>query len=231
MLSRLAVALSAPLLAGVGAPPAQAPTAADRTEIVRLDAVVTDASGNPIPNLAASDFQVLEDGKPQRITNFLLIGRRHAAPAETPSQPPAPALTPGEGSSEAVHHIAIVVDDLHLARATVDPARAALERFVAELAPDDEVGLVTTSSPGGLQPLTRDRALLRQSVSRISSRDNAAAGASGSQMTPAQAELILRGDQHALRLATRLLMDEPGSVLSGASPRATVTSPPSSRAT
>ena len=39
-------------------------------------------------------------------------------------------------------------------------------------------------------------------------------------MTAAQAELILRGDHAALRLAARMLMDEPASVLDGASPRA-----------
>jgi VWFA-related protein len=223
MLSRLAVALSAPLLAGIAAASAQEPTAGGGTEIVRLDVVVTDASGNPVPNLAREDFQVLEDGKPQRITDFLLLGRRHTRAGEGPSPEPAPPAAPGQGASKPIRHVVIVVDDLHLSRATVDPARAALERFVAEqVAPDDEVALVATSSPTGLQPLSRDRALLRHTVSRISSRDSGMAEARGSQMTPAQAELILRGDQNALRLATRLLMDEPGSVLSGASPRATV---------
>ena len=47
MLSRLAVALSAPLLASVATSPAQAPSAAGRTEIVRLDVVVTDAQRRP----------------------------------------------------------------------------------------------------------------------------------------------------------------------------------------
>ena len=50
------------------------------------------------------------------------------------------------------------------------------------------------------------------------------AAARGAQMTPAQAELILRGDQTALRLAARSLMDEPGSTLTTGSPRATVES-------
>jgi VWFA-related protein len=188
-----------------------------------LDAVVTDASGNPVPNLAPEDFQVLEDGKPQRITNFLLVGHRHTTAGEAPSAKPAPPVAPGQGASEPIRHVVIVVDDLHLARATVDPARVALEFFLAEqVAPEDEVALVVTSSPASLQPLSRDRATLRQAISRVSSRDSGTAEVRGSQMTPAQAELILRGDPHALRLATRLLMDEPGSVLSGDSPRATV---------
>ena len=44
----------------------------------------------------------------------------------------------------------------------------------------------------------------------------------GSQMTPAQAELILRGDVAARRLAGRKMIEEPGSVLRPASPRAAI---------
>ena len=78
--------------------------------------------------------------------------------------------------------------------------------------------MVTTSAPAGLQALTRDRAVVRDAIGRVSSRESAMAAARGAQMTPAQAELILRGDQNALRLATRSLMDEPGSVLTHRQP-------------
>jgi hypothetical protein len=38
--------------------------------LVQMDAVVTDAHGNPVENLTADDFEILQDGKPQKITNF-----------------------------------------------------------------------------------------------------------------------------------------------------------------
>ena len=222
MLSRLPVTLTAQLLL-VAVATGQEATVGVRTEIVRLDAVVTDASGKPVSNLTREDFQVLEDGKPQRITNFLLVGRRQAPSSEPTLREPTRSGAPGRPDSGSTRYIVIVVDDLHMARETVDPAKQALQRFVGEqVAPEDQLALVTTSSPAGLQSLTQDRAVFRQAISRISSRESGLAAPRGSQMTPAQAELILRGDQSALRLATRLLIDEPGSVLTSASPRAAV---------
>lgn len=40
------------------------------TRLVQVDVVVTDKQGKPIPGLAASDFTVLQDGKPQRVSVF-----------------------------------------------------------------------------------------------------------------------------------------------------------------
>ena len=39
------------------------------TNLVQIDAVVTDKSGNPIKDLSASDFEVFQDGKPQKIVS------------------------------------------------------------------------------------------------------------------------------------------------------------------
>ncbi len=189
-----------------------------QAEIVRLDVVVTDAKGTPVLDLDRGDFEVLEDGKPQSVTNF--------EPAH-PAAPSAPTPTASEGPAEpdgpTGNQIVILIDDLHLARETVEPTKQALLRFVAEqVAAEDELGLVTTSAPGSLQPLTRNRTAIRDAIGRVSSREPGMAAARGPQMSPAQAELILRGDQSALRLAARGLMDEPGSTLTAGSPRATV---------
>src|SRR5262245_10860736 len=56
-------------------PVAPAPPVTFRVEInyVEVDALVTDASGNPVVNLTANDFDLLEDGKPQKISTFALI--------------------------------------------------------------------------------------------------------------------------------------------------------------
>jgi VWFA-related protein len=203
-----------------GPPPA-------RAEIVRLDVVVTDARGTPVRDLTREDFEVLEEGKPQRVTNFLAAGDAEAAPPGDASAPPTAA--PGTPVASADRdqpqgtHIVIVVDDLHLARDSVDPAKEALSRLVAEsLSAQDSVALVTSSASVDPVQLTQERAVLRQAINRLSSRDTGVAAGRGPQMTPAQAELILRGDQSALRLATHMIMDEPGSVLDGSSLRARV---------
>ena len=40
------------------------------TRLVVVDVVTTDSKGQPVPDLKASDFTVLEDGKPQKISGF-----------------------------------------------------------------------------------------------------------------------------------------------------------------
>src|SRR5205085_12197984 len=40
---------------------------------VEVDAVVTDAQGNVVSNLSEADFEVQEDGKPQKIATFSRI--------------------------------------------------------------------------------------------------------------------------------------------------------------
>ncbi len=152
-----------PLLVGPGdvASAQQAATGA-RAEIVRLDVVVTDADGKLVRDLRREDFRILEDGKPQAITQFLVVTRSPAAPvaapavAEAPStaKPAAPAEPVGPAPAESPagpgRYVAIFVDDLHIAAANLDRTKEALHRFVAEfLGPDDRVAIVTSSGPEG----------------------------------------------------------------------------------
>src|SRR4030088_270874 len=57
------------------APPAaqQPPTFKVRVDYVEVDAVVTDRQGRIVRDLKKEDFQVLEDGKSQAITNFTMV--------------------------------------------------------------------------------------------------------------------------------------------------------------
>ena len=47
-----------------------AQTLRTNTRLVVVDVVATDSKGQPVPDLKASDFTVLEDGKPQKISGF-----------------------------------------------------------------------------------------------------------------------------------------------------------------
>lgn len=57
------------------------------TRLVVLDVVALDEKGQPIPNLKADDFTVLEDGKPQKISDF---SYHHPASASAPAKPLPP---------------------------------------------------------------------------------------------------------------------------------------------
>ncbi|HET6977060.1 MAG TPA: VWA domain-containing protein [Pyrinomonadaceae bacterium] len=53
-----------------------------RSNEVRLDIVVKDKKGRPIRDLKAGEFEVLEDGVPQKVESFRFVSRE-AAPAKT----------------------------------------------------------------------------------------------------------------------------------------------------
>jgi VWFA-related protein len=221
--------LGCTLAAAVAAPPshAQQTVVAVQAEVVQLDAVVTDAEGRPVRGLRLEDFQLLEDGKPQRLTHFAAAGGE-VAPAPSPGDlpPPERAEPELEPATGAPRRIVIVVDDLHIGLRGLEDTRHALRRLLDEgTAPHDEVALVTTSG-GVVHQLTRDRAVVKAAVSRLSLREMSVAPARGSQMTAEQAALILRGDRSAIDLATGAIVNEAGSLYAGASPQAALSAPP-----
>src|SRR6185295_9349142 len=63
------VAWSATLV-GEQSPPPQTPLFRSRINLVLVDVIVRDKSGAVVKGLTADDFDVLEDGQPQRVVSF-----------------------------------------------------------------------------------------------------------------------------------------------------------------
>ena len=88
-----------------------------RSNEVRLDVVVKDKKGRPIRDLKASDFEVLEDGTPQKVESFRFVTREFAA-APGPSEAkdnksaPAPATNPTSSKRSTPTVTALVFDRL-----------------------------------------------------------------------------------------------------------------------
>lgn len=61
------------------------------TNLVQIDAVVTDKDGKQVTGLQPEDFEILEDGKPQKITNFSYVS---TASQPSNSQPSNAAANP-----------------------------------------------------------------------------------------------------------------------------------------
>jgi VWFA-related protein len=221
----LSLSISLSMLLAGGPAVAQDVVPGVRSELVRLDVVVTDTQGRTVPNLTPDDFEVREDGRVQRVSHFAAAGGGASA-SEAPAGVKATSGTeeaslprPGEG-----RHVVVFVDDLHVHATNLTVTKQALRRFVSEvLAPDDNVALVTTSGPGGVAQFSRDRASLGQDIERLVGREAPAVPAHATQMTPAQAELVLRGDSNALKLAARNLMDTPGAGFEPGDPRSAST--------
>jgi Ca-activated chloride channel homolog len=121
------------------------------TQLVTVPAVVTDRNGHPLTGLRAENFTVLEDGKPQTLTNF--------ATTETPFE------------------IALLLDTSGSTREELGLIRDAANVFINALRPGDKVSVVAFNNVfknGGpmatvdvLSPLTDDRNGLRAAIGNL----------------------------------------------------------------
>ncbi|HUG53215.1 MAG TPA: VWA domain-containing protein [Vicinamibacteria bacterium] len=226
-------ALAAPLvvllaLEGGGAA-AQESVPSARAELVQLDVVVTDARGAGVPLLRREDFEVEEDGRRQAIVQFFSVRPRLASAAAATSEGPvaAESAAPAAAAAAPGRQVVVVVDDLHIGLRNLAETKKALHRMVDEvLAPDDNVGLVTTSGASPPREFTRDHTLLKQAIDRLAVQERTVGRARNTQMTAEQAALVLRGDWGALQLAANAMIHEPGSVLSPTSPQVAVDAAP-----
>src|SRR3712207_2178259 len=152
------------------------------SKLVQVDAVVTDKDGKQITDLKPEDFEVLENGKPQEITNFSYVSTAAATPPSPESSQPAPdkdkaarnrSLPPvpvGRLRPEQVRRaIALFVDDLRMSPESIHSARSALRKYVDEqMHPGDLVAIIRTSAGiGALQHFTNDKQQLYAAIERV----------------------------------------------------------------
>jgi VWFA-related protein len=87
-----------------------------RSNEVRLDVVVKDKKGRPIRDLKAADFEILEDGVPQKVESFRFVSRE-ATPGSSESKDGKPSdnpstTTPTSGRRSTPTVTALVFDRL-----------------------------------------------------------------------------------------------------------------------
>ncbi|HRY43870.1 MAG TPA: VWA domain-containing protein [Thermoanaerobaculia bacterium] len=166
------------------APPAAAPQTPPRTtasvelSLTNLDVVVTDAKGNPVHGLLATDFEVLHDGRPVEVTNFSEI-RLEGAAVQTPATSAAPAVTttpvpPATApAARPRRRVVIFFDRLYLPEPGVRKALFdSLRSLVADtLEEGDDVMIVTWErSVRTVLPFTDDLDALEPALERIERR-------------------------------------------------------------
>ncbi|MEP6946978.1 MAG: VWA domain-containing protein, partial [Acidobacteriota bacterium] len=163
--------------------PTPAPTPDDvvkiTTKLVQIDALVTDKAGKQVTDLKASDFRLLQDGKPQVITSVVYISTdagsagqsagpavksaKDAVPLPTSIQRPSPA-TPGR-------LITFIVDDGNCSASAsgMFAARDGLKKFVNEqMQPGDRVAIYRTrAGTSMLQQYMSDKVRLLRSIDQI----------------------------------------------------------------
>jgi VWFA-related protein len=143
--------------------------------LVNVDVTVT-SHGAPARGLTRDDFEVLEDGVPQVITNFYAIeSAREKATGVVPVTPAATSSAPADRASERVDErfrrkVLIIVDQRHTTKHNRDVALQQLEHFIDDRfaggAYDWSIAMISDRAYL-LLPLTSDKAHIHEALAQV----------------------------------------------------------------
>ena len=158
--------LAAALLISIAAHAQQPPTFRTDITVVQLPVRVLDAKGNFVRDLSRADFDVIEDGVRQTITEFSLIDL-----STTSKQPPNVA------SSGVLAHsdleklegrlYVFLLDDAHTDMMHAARARDLIRGFIKDRMMPGDAAAVVIASGAARQDFTHDKQMLLKAVDRF----------------------------------------------------------------
>ena len=170
----LAVALALSLWSTSFAQQSQKPSDGDvvriTTNLVQVDAVITDKDGKLVTDLKPDELQLFENNRSQKITHFSYIAAGAPGGPSKPADNRVAGVPPDRLRPEDVRRtIALVIDDLGLSFQSTHFVRRALKQFVdQQMQPGDLVAIIRTSSGmGALQQFTSDKRQLYSAIEHI----------------------------------------------------------------
>ena len=161
LLSAVLIAL-APLAASQTQPPQ--PTFRAGTNLVQVDAIVADPNGQPMVDLTAADFELLDDGKPVPIDRVRFLGSADYSGDPTLAPIRTHEDEEREASRDDVRVYAIVLDDYHIERMGELRVIEPLLAFVRQLPPTDLVAVFYPLDSVTDVAFTRDRENVNKAI-------------------------------------------------------------------
>lgn len=146
------------------------------TTLIQVDVSVTDKDGRQITDLKPEDFEILENGEKQEITNFSYVAVtndvRNQAQAEVTVKskqvkiPPVPTQLRAD---QVRRTIVLVVDDIGMSFGSMASVRDALKKFVDEQMQDGDLVAIIRTSAGisVFQQFTSDKRVLRAAIEKV----------------------------------------------------------------
>ena len=139
---------------------------------VRVDVIVTDNKGNPVTDLKLEDFQIEEDGKPQKPETFRLVK------IDAVVQPAYTQRTPRTRNDEEIaaqdensRIFAFFLDDYHVMRDSSMVLKKPVVDFIAnQLGPSDLATVMYPLTPVDAMVLTRNHQGIINSVEKFEGR-------------------------------------------------------------
>ncbi len=146
------------------------------TTAILVDVVVRDRKGHPVTNLSAGDFEIFEDGAPQKVDTFTQVSRGGgigvgvawkdtSTTVDAHGRPSSSSIPP-----DTIHEdgtTALVFD--HLSSESLRLAQRATLRYLPPAGETSAKIAVFATDPGVriVQRYTTDRSLVRQAVERV----------------------------------------------------------------
>jgi VWFA-related protein len=142
--------------------------------LVRVDLTVTGRDDQPLAGLQAGDFEVTEDGVPQRVeqVEFVKLDGQQATGDDSSLQIRSQSHAEAEAARDDVRVFAIFLDDYHVDKApdVTMPLRRGLTDFVRRLWPTDLVAVMEPLTTLSALKFTRDQSELLRAVQSFEGR-------------------------------------------------------------
>ncbi len=174
------------LLAGVGlvstqdapapqgdapSPQGGAPTFRAGVNLVRVDVIVADDSGNPVTDLTKEDFEIVEDGRQQTIDLFRHIRIENVAPAASrPRQVLNRDTEEREAARDDVRVFGILLADYQICGQRSRAVRETMATFIRKLGPNDLIAVMDPLMSVRDLVFTYDHDAVLQTIQRFEGR-------------------------------------------------------------
>ncbi len=157
------------------AEPPQQPTFRGGINFVRVDVTASARDGTIIADLKAEDFEVTEDGKPQKIETFKFVELDGGLMQNPNGPPPRQIRTDADEEVEAarddVRLFAFFLDDYHVRRESSLASRQEISRFIeTQLGPTDMVAIMYPLQPIASMRFTRNHDAIRRAIDQFVGR-------------------------------------------------------------
>jgi VWFA-related protein len=155
-------------------PGQQPPVFRAGVRLVRVDVTVTGKGDQPVADLTAADFEVSEDGVPQKVEQlqFVRLDGRRPAGDETSLEIRSQDQAEAEAARDDVRVFALFLDDYHIDKAPqiTIPMRQALTLFVNRLWPTDLVAIMDPLTTLSALRFTRSKAEMLAIINKFEGR-------------------------------------------------------------
>jgi VWFA-related protein len=163
-----------------------------KSTMVDVTVVVRDAKGQPIAGLTQDDFQIFDQGKPQKIVLFTPelahpLVANVAAPSTTAE---APEIPPSAPPPTQPRYLGFYFDDKNMSTGQLVYVRKAAEKFVRENLEETDRAGIFTSSATVTQQFTSNKQQLLDALSKLLAHPRGQAASGCPIITPYQAYQI-----------------------------------------